>query len=328
MLESANNLRERGTVLKSERKIVQQASVSALVVGALGLAACAQSGRSLFYVTPPGAALVEQGVASAAPAGSAAAGFREVPAPGVRFQSNQAQATPAPWVDSNLWRFQRGLKRANYAKLPAGPAPLAAAEAFTGHVDAILNPDPADVAELGKMLAFLKAQDQPEMPAIANIGVVDDGSPALDELFNMLTRRNLLYRVTKTADRRLDLNVRLGSLDFPKESAANPSDFAARVREKLGDDKRLVRLYGTNTAIAHLSGDENHARLVVLSYSRNRTQPGLRVRVLGRYKTSRFAAFGTAPGAQLTDIDAGSTAIEFSVPLFSTIAIVDLDKMR
>ena len=112
-------------MLKTERKIVQQASVSALVAGALSLAACAQSGRSLLYVTPPAAALVEQGVASAAPTGSAAAGFQDVPAPGVRFQINQAQATPEPWVDSNLWRFQRGLKRANYAKLPTGAAPLA-----------------------------------------------------------------------------------------------------------------------------------------------------------------------------------------------------------
>jgi hypothetical protein len=315
-------------VLTTERKIMQQVSVSALVAVALSLAACAQSGRSLFYVTPPAAALVEQGLASAAPIGSAAAGFHEAPAPGVRFQTNQAQASPAPWVDSNLWRFQRGLKRANYAKLPAGAAPLAAAEAFAGHVDAILNPDPADVAELGKVLAFLKAQDQPVLPAMANIGVVDDRSPALDEVFNMLTRRNLLYRVTKTADRRLDLNVQLGSADFPKDSTTNPSDFAARVREKLGDDKRLIRLYGTNTAIAHLSGDENRVRLVVLSYSRNRTQPGLRVRVLGSYKTPRFAAFGTAAGAQLTDIDIGSTATEFSVPLFSTIAIVDLDKAK
>lgn len=308
--------------------MVQKASVSVLVAGMLTVAAYAQSGRSLFYVTPAGASLVEQGLASAAPTGSGAAGFQEVPAPGVRFQTNQAQATPAPWVDSNLWRFQRGIKRANYAKLPAGAAPLAAAEAFAGHVDAILNPDPADVAELGKVLAFLKAQDQPALPVMANIGVVDDGSAALNEVLNMLTRRNLLYRVTKTADRRLDLNVQLGSPDFPRNSATNPSDFAARVREKLGDDKRLVRLYGTNTAIAHLSGDENHARLVVLSYSRNRTQPGLRVRVLGRYKAPRFAAFGMAAGAQLTDVDTGSAATEFTVPLFSTIAIVDLDRMK
>ena len=30
---------------------------------------------------------------------------------------------------------------------------------------------------------------------MANIGVVEDKSPALDEVLNMLTRRNLLYRV-------------------------------------------------------------------------------------------------------------------------------------
>jgi hypothetical protein len=59
-------------------------------------------------------------------------------------------------VDSNLWRFQRGLKKANYAKLPAGSAPLAAAEAFAFRADAIPNPDSAGIAELGKVLAFLK----------------------------------------------------------------------------------------------------------------------------------------------------------------------------
>ena len=71
---------------------------------------------------------------------------------------NVARATNVPWIDSNGWRFQRGIQKANYAKLPAGSAPLAAAEAFTFDVDAILNPDPADVEELGKMLRFLKAQ--------------------------------------------------------------------------------------------------------------------------------------------------------------------------
>ena len=43
-------------------------------------------------------------------------------------------------------------------------------------LDAILNPDPADVPELGRVLAFLKTQDQPALPVMANIGVVDDQS--------------------------------------------------------------------------------------------------------------------------------------------------------
>src|SRR5207248_2658475 len=106
------------------------------------------------HVTTAGSSLVDQGLASTAPVGSEAAAFQQVPSPGVRFQMNEAQATAAPWIDSNAWRFERGLKKANYAKLLAGAAPLAAAEAFAFDVEAILNPDPADLPELGRMLQF------------------------------------------------------------------------------------------------------------------------------------------------------------------------------
>src|SRR6266581_8423113 len=88
-------------------------------------------GRSRFYVTEAASSLAQQGLAAPAPAGSEAAAFQPVPAPGVRFQANLAQATTSPWVDSNAWRFQRGLRKANYDKLPAGSALMAAAEAFT-----------------------------------------------------------------------------------------------------------------------------------------------------------------------------------------------------
>ena len=296
---------------------------AAAIACALAFAADPSAERSRLYVTAAASALVEQGLALAVP-NRLPADFQDAPAPGVRFQPNQAQATTSPWVDSNLWRFQRGLKKANYTKLPAGSAPLAAAEAFAFHVDAILNADPADVPELGKMLAFLNAQDQPALPVMANIGIIDDQSAAMGEVLNMLTRRNLLYRVVPAAVRTLDLTVQLGAPGFPKESALNPSDFAARVREKLGDEKRLVRLYGTNTTIAHFTGDDKRARLVLLSYSRYRTQPGVRVRILGRYKLPKLAAYGTTEGALLTDIDDSGNAIEFSVPQFSTIAIIDL----
>jgi hypothetical protein len=281
---------------------------------AIAMAAEGESKRSMLYVKP------------AAPPD--AAEFREVESPGVQFQPNQAQATPAPWIDSNAWRFQRGIRKANYAKLAAGAAALAAAEAFVFHVDAVLNPDPADAAELERMLTFLKAQDQPDLPAKANIGVLDDGSDTMGEVLNMLTRRNLLYRVIAKPDPKLDLNVRLGSPDFPKEAAGDPSDFAARVRAKLGDDKRMIRLYGTNTAIAHLTGDARRARLFLLSYSRNRMQQGIRVRVAGRYKPAKFSAYGAAANAQLVDVDNPGNATEFSIPQFSTIAIVDLDKLK
>ena len=297
---------------------------AALIAGAFSTAAEDPAGRSRFYVTPAAAALVEQGLALPAPAGPEAAAFQPVPAPGVRFRPNEAQATTSPWVDSNAWRFQRGLRKGNYSKLEAGSAPLAAAEAFTFHADAILNPDPADLPELAKILTFLKTLDQPALPVMANIGVIDDGSPVMGEVLNMLNRRNLLYRVVPKPDPKLDLNVRLGDPDFPKQAANNPSDFAARVRAKLGDDKRLLRLYGTNTAIAYLTGDGKRARLCVLSYSRNRVQQGVRIRLLGRYSAVKFAAYGAAPGAGLMDFDHPSGATEFTIPPFSTIAVIDL----
>jgi hypothetical protein len=282
-------------------------------------------------VTGAASSLVNEGLAAAAPTGSEAAAFQPLSNPGIRFQPNEAQATTAPWIDSNAWRFERGLQKANYTKLPAGTALLAAAEAFTFDVNAILNPEQADVPELGKFLRFLKAQERPPMPVMANIGVVDDHSPLMDEVFNMLTRRNLLYRVVPAPDRKLDINVQLGTKDFPKESAEDPSDFAARVRAKLGDDRRLVRLYGATTVIAHLTGDGKRARLFLLNYGRGRGQGGgggqsLRIRVLGRYHPSAFAAYGIAADAKLTDVENPGDTTEFSVPAFPVCAIIDLDR--
>src|SRR5947209_16897063 len=79
---------------------------SALVLASTGVAPAADSpGRSRFYVTSAAASLVEQGLAAAAPGDAEASGFQTVPAPGIRFQANQAGATASPWVDSNGWRF-------------------------------------------------------------------------------------------------------------------------------------------------------------------------------------------------------------------------------
>lgn len=284
--------------------------------------------RNRFYVSRAASGLVDQDLAAVAPTGSEAAAFEKVPSPGVQFQANEARATSAPWIDSNAWRFQRGIQKAHYAKLPAGSAPLAAAEAFTYNVDAILSPDPGDVDDLGRMLQFLNAQDQAPLPALANIGVVDDRSPMMGEVMNLLTRRNLLYRVVPSADRELDLTVQLGTEDFPTEAAADPSEFAARVRAKLGDDNRLVRLYGASTVIAHLTGDDEHARLYLLAYGRNRPQGGsqqfLRIRLLGRYQPDGLAAYGAAPDAELTDIEHPGNTTEFWVPAFNVVATIDL----
>lgn len=302
---------------------------SAVAVGLAASAPAAQTRVPTIYVTAAAASLVEQGLAAAAPDGDAAAEFQEVPAAGVRFLPNVARATNVPWIDSNGWRFARGLRKAKYAQLPAGQSMLSAAEAFFFDVDAILNPDPKDLQDLGNMLRFLKAQQRAPMPPLVNVGVVDDGTPIMAEVMNLLTRRNLLYRVVPKPDPSLDVNVQLGTPDFPAAAAANPYEFAARVREKLGDDKRLVRVYGTSTVLARLTGSGGAARLSLLSFSRRRQETGgsqaMRVRIVGRYRPTRFAAYGIAEGTELGDLRHPGNTTEFWVPDFNTLAVIDLE---
>jgi hypothetical protein len=316
------------------RQFLRLAVCAATMMGAVATAFQSPAASPRVSVTAAGAALVERGLAAAAPADPAAAGFETIPAPGVRFVANVAQSTTAPWIDSNAWRFKRGLRKANYATLPAGSAPLAAAEAFTFGVDAVLNPDAADVEELGRMFEFLRGVAARPLPDLANIAVVDGPSPLLGEVLNLLARRNLLYTVVKKPEPKL-LTVQLGSAAFPEQAAANPSDFAAMVRAKLGDDKRLVRLYGTSTVMAQLKGDDKAARLYLLSYGGARRQgaaagmqpQGIRVRVLGRY-TPTLEAYGAQADAALADVDNLPDATEFTLPAFRRIAIVDLERIK
>lgn len=298
-----------------------------------GLLAVEQSAApGKLYLTAAASSLVDQGLAAAAPSGPDAASYQEIPSPGVRYLPNVARATNVPWIDSNGWRFARGMRKVSYAKVPAGSASLAAAEAFVFNVDAIINPDPKDLEDLGKMLRFLKAHEQAPLPEMVNIGVVDSPSPLLNEVLNLLTRRNLLYKVVPAPDRTLDLNVQLGTPDFPAEAAANPYEFAARVRAKLGDDKRLVRLYGTSTVIARLTGDKSRARLSLLSFGNRRQQDAgaqaIRVRVQGRYHPAKFSGYGSNPDAKVSDVRHPGTTTEFWVPDFNTCAIIDLEGMK
>ena len=315
-------------------------SVSALLLagatvvthGVLALAVEQSAAPSKLYLTAAASSLVEQGLAAAAPAGPDAASYQEIPSPGVRYLPNVARATNVPWIDSNGWRFARGMRKVSYAKVPAGSASLAAAEAFVFNVDAIINPDPKDLEDLGKMLRFLKANEQAPLPDMVNIGVVDSPSPLLNEVLNLLTRRNLLYKVVPAPDRTLDLNVQLGTPDFPAEAAANPYEFAARVRAKLGDDKRLVRLYGTSTVIARLTGDKAARGSIcsrsVAGASKTPARKAIRVRVQGRYQPAKFAAYGGNPEAKVSDVRHPGTTTEFWVPDFNTCAIIDLEAMK
>jgi hypothetical protein len=157
---------------------------------------------------------------------------------------------------------------------------------------------------------------------MANIGVIDDGSSETGELMNLLTRRNLLYRIVPAPDPKLDLNVRIS--DYPREEAGNPALVAQKIRSQLGDDKRLVRLYGSEVVVARLVGSGARARLHLVNYA-SRPVRGLRVRVKGRWAREEGHAYGE-PQLKLQDVSADGEATEFTIPEINTYAAVELTR--
>lgn len=243
-------------------------------------------------------------------------------APGLRSRAEVASATVRPWVNANGWRYLRTPEGRYWGDLPPGKAALAAAEAFAYGADAILAVDPADLESAGRMLAFLASVPDRTLPAARDVVVVDDGSPPVAEILNLMARRNLLFAVARKEAPDAALNVRLGSKEFPRTEARNPERFALSVRRRLTDDRRSLRLYGSEVVLARLLRDEGHARLHLLNYG-GRTIDGLRVRLLGRWVPEEVRVFGQGP-ATAEELLAGEGATEFSLGLLGPYAVVDL----
>jgi len=239
--------------------------------------------------------------------------------PGVQWRMSQAAATQMPWVDANGWRFLREPGRTWFYQTGRGHAALAAAEAFAYGVDAVIQPETQDLEPLGRMLAFLRKLEAPRMYTLANIGIIDDGTDQTGEVLNLLARRNLLFTVVKAPQAELDLNIRM-----PQPDAADPFEFAVNARRKLTDEKRLVRIYGSQVVLVYFTTDGRRERLHLLNYS-GRAVGGLRVRVLGPHARAT-AAFSGLPEAALTDWSAGPDAVEFTVPEMQVYTVVDLER--
>jgi len=243
-------------------------------------------------------------------------------APAVEYRMDVASATRIPWVNANGWRFVREPARSYFYDAPKGSAVLAAAEAYAYGVEAAIRAAPEDLEAFARMLKFLGDIDRPRLPVEANIGVIDDGSAAMGEVLNLMARHNLLFRVIPAPDPRYDLNIRLGTGEFTRESMANPYAFAMQVRHKLTDEKRLLRLYGSNVVLARLTGDDGQARIHLINYA-TQTVKGLRVRVLGSYARGKLAAFDHEK-SELEDYAVQEGGTEFSIPEMGTYAVIDL----
>lgn len=234
-----------------------------------------------------------------------------------------ASATRAPWVDSNGWRFLLKPSAKYLYDVPKGKAALAAAEAFAFGVHAQLRIVPADAKPVTSLLAFLRAlPDAAALKPAANIAVLDNGSKHIPEVLNLMVRRNLLARLVSAPDPTADLNVRIGSPEFPEAEAANPVAVAGKARKMLTDRKRLLRIYGTEVVIGRVYLGGGRARVHLLNYGSS-SIAGIRVRVRGSYQKVSLSAFGF-PGAAAEDVVVTADATEFTVPEMGPYAVVDL----
>jgi len=240
----------------------------------------------------------------------------------MRSRAEVASATVRPWVNANGWRYLRAPEGRYWGDMPAGRAPLAAAEAFAYGADAVLAVDPADLESAGRMLAFLASVPERTLPAARDVVVVDDGSPPVAEILNLMARRNLLFAVAGPEAPDAALNVRLGSKEFPRTEARNPESFALSVRRRLTAERRALRLYGSEVVLARLLRDEGHARLHLLNYG-SRVIDGLRVRLLGRWVPEEVRVFGQSATAAEALLSADG-ATEFSLGQLGPHAVVDL----
>lgn len=246
-------------------------------------------------------------------------------APRVDMKANVARATSSPWVEANAWRFVRAPDKTFCIDAPGKLSALAAAEAFAYGVAAFINASAEGLEPFRAMLTFLRSLPQADLPAMVNIGVVDDGTVQAGELMNLLSRRNLLYRAGRSPDAQLRVNV-------TRIDAGDPNAQAYQIRQQVGDDNRLLRLYGSEVVAGRLTGGKSgngvaggqRVRLHLLNYSQ-RVVTGLRVRVLGNYPRADVHIYGV-PEARLMDFSSNAEATEFTVVNLHEYAVIDLDK--
>jgi hypothetical protein len=264
---------------------------------------------------------------AAVPVSDTDLGLRETVAPpGIRPRADRASATRSPWVFTNGSRFLRDPAGKFLYDLPAGKAALAAAEAYAYGADAVLKIDPADLESLGRILAFLSALPKSDLPDVADVAVVDDGSATMGEALNLLVRRNLLFRIVPAPSAEYRVNVKLGTPEFPADAAADPSAFALKVRRHLTDEQRSLRIFGTEIVIGRLTGEGGRVRLHLLNYGGRDTE-GVRVRLRGTYPEGEANVAGLGKvSLEERGVVAGGT--EFTVPRLGPYGVVDLPAVK
>ena len=249
-----------------------------------------------------------------------------LPTPGTAPRAGLASPTRAPWIVANGWRFMRRPHTKYVYDVPIGKAALAAAEAFAYGADAVLKILPGDARASGEMLKFLGTVPFVDLPAVSDLAIVDDGSAIVGEVMNLLARRNLLFEVVQAPSPGYQINIRIGTPEYPRAEAEDPSAFASKIRRQLTDERRGLRVYGSEVVICRLTADARRARVHLINYG-GREIEGLRIRLRGAYGKGEARVAG-AGRLDLQDQVVADGATEFSLPRLTTYAVIDLEASR
>src|SRR5436305_49231 len=117
------------------------------------------------------------------------AGIEHIAVTGVDYKAGVAGATAAPWINSNLWPMIRERERTFLYDVPAPALPLALAEAYAGGARTFFRVKPASLEQFAEPYRLLEELDGPPLADLTNFDLVDDRSPEMDEIMNLLVRR-------------------------------------------------------------------------------------------------------------------------------------------
>jgi hypothetical protein len=243
--------------------------------------------------------------------------------PGIDAKVHVASATRSPWINANAWRFRRDPALLYVYQDPGRKSALAVAEAYTYGVRAAVR-IPEDSGRASAMLDFVNSLKHPGASPVADVSFVDDGSALAGEVMNLLSRRNMLFRRLGPGDPANGKVIELGSAQFPKKLAENPSEFAYQVRRWLGDDNRTIRVYGSENVLAYVTRDNSFTRVHLLNYTANPVE-GIRVRVRGQFRGVTLHVFDV-PDAQPEELTSTEEATEFTIASMHEYSVIDLKR--
>ncbi len=254
-------------------------------------------------------------------------GLKKLADPGIDTQIATLSPTQRPFVVAHGWQFLRKPGGQYRYEPKPGAGAIAVAEAWAYDANAVVKIDAADVPAVGSVFSFFRRIAPLDLPDMSQIGIIDDGSETMGEVTELLSRRNLLFRPVSTRSPSHLLTIQLGTKEYPTKSAQDPSEFAYAIRGKISDNKRLLRIYGSETVICRLVGDKNRARLYFVNYGGNAIE-GLRVRIRGAYPRGVGFSDLKETDTTLRDHTLVKGVAEFTVPSFKVIGVADLQTAR